>query len=63
MMYPIKGELMPPKTYSAIEMLKILVDIIEWKCDSAKEWETADECLTVQDMLDRADVVIKREGG
>lgn len=52
-----------PKTYSAVEMLEILVDIIEWKTDTSKEWVTADEYLTIQDMLDRAAIVIKREEG
>ena len=52
-----------PKTYSAVEMLEILAEIIECKCDPSKEWETADEYLTVGDMLDRAHVVIKREKG
>ena len=50
-----------PKTYSAVEMLEILVNIIWEKTDTSKEWMTSDECLTVQDMLDRAQVVITRE--
>ena len=52
-----------PKTYSAVEMLEILVDIIEWKVDPSKECPTGDEYLSIQDMLDRAAVVIKREKG
>ena len=46
-----------------LDILEILVDIIEYKCDPSKSWETADEYLTIQDILDRAHVVIKREKG
>lgn len=53
-----------PKTYSVIAMLEILAEIIDWKMDTSVEWETEDGCLlSVQDMLDQADIVIKREKG
>ena len=52
-----------PKTYSTLEMLKILMEIIEWKMDPNTEWETGSECTTVGDMLDRAQIVITREEG
>jgi len=46
-----------------LEILEILVDIIECKIGLSDEWDTKDECLTIQDVLDRAAVVIKREKG
>ena len=52
-----------PKTYSTLKMLKILMEIIEWKMDPSTEWETGDECITVGDMLDRAQIVIEKEEG
>ncbi len=52
-----------PKTYSVLEMLKILMEIIEWKMDPNTEWEMGDECTTVGNILDRAQIVIEKEEG
>ncbi len=48
-----------PKTYSTLEMLVILAEIINWRVDPNTEWEIGDECTTVGDMLDRAEIIIK----
>ena len=48
------------KTYSVLEMLVILAEIIDWKMDPNTEWEIGDEYTTVGEILNRAEIVIKR---
>ncbi len=52
-----------PKTYSVLEMLEILADFIAWRVDPRTKWETSNESITVGEMLERAQIVITREGG
>jgi hypothetical protein len=46
-----------------VEMFETLMDILECKCDFGKEWDTGTECLTVCDMWERAETLLKEARG
>ena len=46
-----------------VDMFEELMGIIEYKCDFSKAWETDTEYLTIGDMWERAETLLKEAKG
>lgn len=49
--------------FEFVDMFEALIEIIEYRCDPSKEWDTGTEYLSVGDALKRARRVLREAKG